>query len=206
MMNQTINIALFVSGNGTNCENIIRYFSGSHTVKIALVLSNKPDAYALTRASRLGVPTIVADKKHFADPHYLLPLLDNYHIHFIVLAGFLLIIPAFLVNTYHHRMINIHPALLPKHGGKGMYGRHVHEAVKADGDTVTGMTVHWVSDVCDGGEILRQYSVPLSPEDTVDDIARKEHELEMHYFPQTIEEIVTAHTQDILAAQTPPVR
>ncbi|MDD7336247.1 MAG: phosphoribosylglycinamide formyltransferase [Prevotella sp.] len=205
MTNQTINIALFVSGNGTNCENIIRYFSGSHTVNIALVLSNNPDAYALKRASRLGVPTIVADKKHFADPDVILPLLNKYHIHFIVLAGFLLMIPDFLVRKYHHRMLNIHPALLPKHGGKGMYGRHVHEAVKADGDTVTGMTVHWVSDVCDGGEILRQYSVPLSPDDTVDDIARKEHELEMRYFPQAIEEIVTSHAREILAAQNTPM-
>ena len=206
MTNQTINIALFVSGNGTNCENIIRYFSGSHTVKIALVLSNKPDAYALTRASRLGVPTIVVDKKQFADPNCLLPLLGQYHIHFIVLAGFLLMIPDYLVRAYHHRMLNIHPALLPKHGGKGMYGRHVHEAVKADGDTLTGMTVHWVSNVCDGGQILRQYSVPLSPDDTVDDIARKEHELEMRYFPQAISEIITAHASEILAAPASSAR
>ena len=117
-------------------------------------------------------------------------LLDSYHIDFIVLAGFLLMVPSFLIRRYDHRMLNIHPALLPKHGGKGMYGHHVHEAVKAAGDTETGMTVHWVSDVCDGGEIIAQFSTPLSPDDTPDDIAHKEHLLEMEHFPKVIEKTI----------------
>ena len=184
------NIAIFVSGSGTNCENIIRHFSGHQQVNIALVLSNRADAYALVRAQRLGVPTAVVSKSEFNDEKKMNTLLDSYHINFIVLAGFLLMVPSFLIRRYDHRMLNIHPALLPKHGGKGMYGHHVHEAVKAAGDTETGMTVHWVSDVCDGGEIIAQFSTPLSPDDTPDDIAHKEHLLEMEHFPKVIEKTI----------------
>ena len=184
------NIAIFVSGSGTNCENIIRHFSGHQQVNIALVLSNRADAYAVVRAQRLGVPTAVVSKSEFNDEKKMNSLLDSYHINFIVLAGFLLMVPSFLIRRYDHRMLNIHPALLPKHGGKGMYGHHVHEAVKAAGDTETGMTVHWVSDVCDGGEIIAQFSTPLSPDDTPDDIAHKEHLLEMEHFPKVIEKTI----------------
>lgn len=184
------NIAIFVSGSGTNCENIIRHFSGHQQVNIALVLSNRADAYALVRAQRLGVPTAIVSKSEFNDEKKMNSLLDSYHIDFIVLAGFLLMVPSFLIRRYDHRMLNIHPALLPKHGGKGMYGHHVHEAVKAAGDTETGMTVHWVSDVCDGGEIIAQFSTPLSPDDTPDDIAHKEHLLEMEHFPKVIEKTI----------------
>lgn len=184
------NIAIFVSGSGTNCENIIRHFSGHQQVNIALVLSNRADAYALVRAQRLGVPTAVVSKSEFNDEKKMNSLLDSYHIDFIVLAGFLLMVPSFLIRRYDHHMLNIHPALLPKHGGKGMYGHHVHEAVKAAGDTETGMTVHWVSDVCDGGEIIAQFSTPLSPDDTPDDIANKEHLLEMEHFPKVIEKTI----------------
>ena len=179
------NIAIFVSGSGTNCENIIRHFSGHQQVNIALVLSNRADAYALVRAQRLGVPTAVVSKSEFNDEKKMNSLLDSYHINFIVLM-----VPSFLIRRYDHRMLNIHPALLPKHGGKGMYGHHVHEAVKAAGDTETGMTVHWVSDVCDGGEIIAQFSTPLSPDDTPDDIAHKEHLLEMEHFPKVIEKTI----------------
>lgn len=184
-------VAIFVSGNGTNCENIIRYFAQSTTIQISLVLSNKSDAYALTRAKRLGVPTIIVPKKDFNDAAILLPILQSNDIDFIVLAGFLLMIPNFLIAAFPKRMINIHPALLPKFGGKGMYGHHVHEAVKAAGETETGFTVHWVSDVCDGGEIIAQYRTPLDSTDTVEDIADKEHQLEMKYFPSVIEKVIT---------------
>lgn len=184
-------VAIFVSGNGTNCENIIRYFAQSTTIQISLVLSNKSDAYALTRAKRLGFPTIIVPKKDFNDASILLPILQSNDIDFIVLAGFLLMIPNFLIAAFPKRMINIHPALLPKFGGKGMYGHHVHEAVKAAGETETGFTVHWVSDVCDGGEIIAQYRTPLDSTDTVEDIAEKEHQLEMKYFPSVIEKVIT---------------
>lgn len=184
-------VAIFVSGNGTNCENIIRYFAQSMTIQISLVLSNKSDAYALTRTKRLGVPTITVPKKDFNDASILLPILQSNDIDFIVLAGFLLMIPNFLIAAFPKRIINIHPALLPKFGGKGMYGHYVHEAVKAAGETETGFTVHWVSDVCDGGEIIAQYRTPLDSTDTVEDIAEKEHQLEMKYFPSVIEKVIT---------------
>ncbi|MBP5380991.1 MAG: phosphoribosylglycinamide formyltransferase [Bacteroidaceae bacterium] len=184
------NIAVFASGEGSNCENLIRYFSGSDDIRVALVLSNRTDAYALVRARELGVPSMVVTKVELNDESVMLPLLRKYDISMIVLAGFLPIIPDFLVNAYTHRIVNIHPSLLPRHGGKGMWGHHVHEAVKAAGDTETGMTVHYVSSVCDGGEIIVQYSVPLSPDDTPDDIAEKEHELEMKYYPAVIEQLL----------------
>jgi phosphoribosylglycinamide formyltransferase-1 len=186
-----MNIAIFVSGGGTNCENLIKYFADSERVNCALVVSNRFDAYALVRAERLGVPTAVTPKAELNNPDVMLPLLQQYGIDFIVLAGFLPLVPSFLIDAYPRRIVNIHPALLPKYGGKGMWGRHVHEAVKAAGETETGMTVHWVTPVCDSGEIIAQYKVSLSPDDTVDDIAEKEHHLEMKYYPKIIEEILT---------------
>lgn len=183
-------LAVFVSGTGSNCDNLIRYFQHSNDIEVSLVLSNKVDAPALSKAAQWGTPTAHLPKDSFMNPNHLLPLLHQHHIDFIVLAGFLLLIPPFLIAAYPHRIINLHPALLPKFGGKGMYGRHVHEAVKAAQETETGMTVHWVSEICDGGDIITQYKVPLSPLDTVDDIAAKEHQLEMAYFPQVVEAIV----------------
>ena len=187
---ERINIAIFVSGSGTNCENLIRYFDGSETVNCALVVSNKADAPALEKATRLGVPTAVTPKADLNNSDVMLPLLRKYDIGFIVLAGFLPLIPNFLIDAYPRRIVNIHPALLPKYGGKGMWGHHVHEAVKAAGEKETGMTVHWVTPVCDGGDIIAQYKVALSPDDTVDDIAEKEHLLEMKHFPVLIEQLL----------------
>jgi len=184
------NIAIFVSGSGTNCENIIRHFTDSKDVKIALVLSNRSDAYALVRAEKYNIPAVVLPKTDFYKEEQLLGLMQTYAIDFIVLAGFLLMIPDFLIHAYNRRMVNLHPALLPKFGGKGMYGHHVHEAVKAAGETETGMTVHWVSSICDGGEIIAQYRTPINPEDTPDDIAAKEHILEQKYFPKVIEQVL----------------
>lgn len=185
-----INIAIFVSGSGTNCENLINYFATSERYCCALVVSNKPEALALERARHLGVPTAVAPKPALNDENVMMPLLRQYNIQFIVLAGFLPLIPDFLIDAFPRRIINIHPALLPKYGGKGMWGHHVHEAVKAAGETETGMTVHWVTPVCDSGEIIVQYKVALSPDDTVDDIAEKEHQLEMTYFPKVVEQVL----------------
>ena len=160
-----VNIAIFVSGSGSNCENLIRYFEGSEQIATPLVVSNKPDAYALVRAYKLGVPAAVVSKAELNDPEVMLPLLYKYDIHFIVLAGFLPLIPDFLIAAYPRKIVNLHPALLPKYGGKGMWGHH------------------------DAGEIIVQYKVALSPDDTVDDIAEKEHQLEMEYFPKVVEEV-----------------
>lgn len=190
-MIQKQNIAIFVSGSGSNCENLIRYFQGSERVNVALVVSSKADAYALQRAERLAVPTAVVPKADLNTPGIIMPLLQRYAIDFIVLAGFLPIIPDFIVEAYPRRIVNLHPALLPKYGGKGMWGHHVHEAVKAAGETETGMTVHYVSNVCDGGEIIAQFRTPLLPTDSVDEIAEKEHNLEMRHFPQVIEQLLS---------------
>lgn len=183
------NIAIFVSGSGTNCENIIRRFSGSQSVRVALVVSNRADAYAVERAGRLGVPVAVMGKAQLNDPDTLLPVLRQHDTDLIVLAGFLLMIPAYLIKAYPRRIVNIHPALLPKYGGKGMYGHFVHEAVKAAGETETGITVHYVSEVCDGGEIIAQFVVPLTSDDTPDTIAAKVHGLEMSHYPDVIAQV-----------------
>lgn len=181
-----VNIAIFASGGGTNCENIIRYFKDSAEVCTALVVSNKADAPVLGKALKLGVPVQIVTKAELNDETVMMPLLQQYAIDFIVLAGFLPLIPDFLVEAYPRRIVNIHPSLLPKFGGKGMWGHHVHEAVKAAGETETGMTVHWVTPVCDGGDIIAQYRVALSPEDSAEVISEKEHVLEMKYYPLVI--------------------
>lgn len=181
-----VNIAIFVSGNGTNCENIIREFQGDESVGVALVVSNKADAYALVRARKLGVETAVVSKSEFNDEEYMMGLLTRHGISFIVLAGFLLMIPHFMIEHYRRCMVNIHPALLPKYGGKGMYGRHVHEAVCANHESETGITIHYVSEVCDGGEIIFQARTAVDAGDTPDDVAAKVHLLEQQYYPEVI--------------------
>lgn len=191
-----IKIAVFISGSGSNCEQLIRHFNTNLEGKekgaqVALVVSNRTDAYGLVRAERLGVPTVVVRKAELAQPEVVLPLLQQYDIQFIVLAGFLPLVPDYLIEAFPRRIINLHPALLPKFGGKGMWGHHVHEAVKAAGETETGMTVHYVTPVCDGGEIIAQFRVALSPDDSVDDIAEKEHQLEMQYYPAVVEQVVS---------------
>ena len=186
----THNIAILVSGNGSNCENIIKYFQNDTDINISLVISNKADAYALERVQKYNLPTTVVPKSEFSDESKLLPILRQHNIDFIVLAGFLLMIPDFLLKAYPNKIVNLPPSLLPKYGGKGMWGHHVHEAVKAAGETESGITIHWVSEVCDGGEIIAQFSTPLSPDDTPDDIAAKVHILEMEHYPQVIKQVL----------------
>lgn len=184
------NLAIFASGNGSNCERIMEHFAQSRVARVTLVVCNRPDAYALHRAERWGVPARVLSKSELASPCVTLDLLAEYEVQFIVLAGFLLRVPDYLIEAFPRGMVNLHPALLPKFGGKGMWGHHVHEAVKAAGETETGMTVHWVSSEVDGGEIIAQRRTPILPTDTADDIAAKEHALEMEHFPLIIEEIL----------------
>ncbi len=190
MFMERVNIAVFASGSGSNCENLIQYFNVNACARVALVVSNKADAYVLERAKRLGVPSVVVPKAELARPEVMLPLMEQYAIGFVVLAGFLPLVPAYLIDAFPRRMVNIHPSLLPKFGGKGMWGHHVHEAVKAAGETETGMTVHWVTPQCDEGDIIAQFRVALSPDDTPDDIAAKEHVLEMEHFPQVVERLI----------------
>lgn len=189
------NIAIFVSGNGTNCENIIRYFKDNKNINVCLVISNRPDAYALVRAAKYDVPCKVLSKQEINDSDVIIPLLESFKINFIVLAGFMLMIPQFITEKYDCKIVNIHPSLLPKFGGKGMYGHHVHEAVKAAGEKETGITIHYVSNVCDGGEIIAQFKTAVSPEDTPETIEAKIHVLEQQYFPETIEGLISGTTR-----------
>lgn len=189
---EKVKLAIFVTGGGTNCENIIRYFEGSKTVQVSIVVSSRSDAYAITRAKNLGVPVSVITKQQLNDDRDL-TLQTVRGCDYIILAGFLPKVPEYLIQHYPNKIINIHPALLPKHGGKGMWGHHVHEAVKAAGDTESGITIHYVNAELDEGKHIAQFSTPLSPDDTPDDIAEKVHELEMKYFPSVIEKVVT-HT------------
>jgi len=192
MATKPVNLAVFASGSGTNCENLIRYFSERPSGRVALVVSNKADAPVLERARRLGVPSAVVPKGDLQRPEVVLPLMEQHGIGFVVLAGFLPIIPNYLIDAFPQRMVNIHPSLLPKYGGKGMWGHYVHEAVKAAGETETGMTVHWVTPQCDAGDVIAQFRVALSPDDTADDIAAKEHVLEMEHFPRVVEQLLLA--------------
>ena len=186
---ENIRLAIFVSGGGTNCENIIRHFQGNEHVSIPIVVSSSADAYAITRAHNLGVATTVITRKQLnEEPDRVFAATEGCD--YIILAGFLPKVPEYLIERFPNRIINIHPALLPKFVGKGMWGHHVHEAVKAAGETESGITIHYVNAELDQGEHIAQYSTPLSPDDTAEDIADKVHVLEMKYFPNVIEKVI----------------
>ena len=187
------NIAIFASGNGSNAENIITCLNddAASPVRVSVVVCNKPGAYVVERARRLGVPVEILSREEINDPATMRQALDRHGVEGIVLAGFLLMIPDFLVERYDGRIINIHPSLLPKYGGKGMYGIHIHRAVVANGETETGITVHLVSNVCDGGRIIFQASAPVSPGDSPEDVERMIHGLERLHFPRVVREHFT---------------
>jgi phosphoribosylglycinamide formyltransferase-1 len=184
------NIALFASGTGSNALKIIEYFKNHPTIHVALVVSNKKDAGVLNIAQVHDIPTLIISKSSFYETEDILIALDKYKISFIALAGFLLLVPPYIINRFNKKIVNIHPALLPKYGGKGMYGMHVHEAVKAAGDTETGITIHYANAHYDEGDIIFQARCPVLPTDTPNDIARKVHELEHTYFAKTIEQLL----------------
>ena len=189
MNNKKIRLAIFVSGSGTNCENIINYFHDNDSVDVSIVVSNRSDAYALQRAKNHGVPTAIITRGQFADnPSLVLDTVAGCD--YIILAGFLVHIPQYLIDVCPNRIINIHPSLLPKYGGKGMYGHHVHEAVKAANEPETGITIHYVNAHLDAGEHIAQFRVALNPDDTPDTIAAKIHVLEQANFPKVIEQVI----------------
>lgn len=189
MDKKTIRLAVFVSGNGTNLENIINYFHDDKAVEVSVVVSNREDAYALQRAKNHGIPSVVISRKQFAEePETVLSAVKDCD--YIILAGFLVRVPDYLIELYPNRIINIHPALLPKYGGKGMFGHHIHEAVKAAGEKETGITIHFVNNELDAGEHIAQYRVALTDDDTPDTIAEKIHVLEQAHFPEVIEKVI----------------
>lgn len=184
------NIAIFASGSGTNAENIIKYFSNRNSARVTLILSNKREAYVLKRAATLGIKSFFFDRTDLYEKENVLDYLSAYRIDFIVLAGFIWLIPENILNLYDRRIINIHPALLPRYGGKGMYGERVHEAVIGNHEKESGITIHFVNKVYDDGDIIFQARCNIEPWETPESLAKKIHALEYEYFPEKIEELV----------------
>ena len=184
------NIAIFASGSGTNAENIIRYFSNKNSAKVSLVLSNRRQALVLKRAEALNIPSAFFDRNDFYTTDAVSDYLEAYKIDFIVLAGFLWLVPGSIIEKYHGRIINIHPALLPAYGGKGMYGEAVHKAVIANHDPESGITIHYVNQMYDEGDIIFQARCNVDPDETPESLAQKVHALEYMHFPQVIEGLV----------------
>lgn len=182
-------LAILASGSGTNAEKIMEFFKDSPKAQIALVASNKADAFVLERAKKFDVPTFTFNRKEM-EAGVLLEKLQAEKIDWVILAGFLLKIPVELIRAFPDRMVNIHPALLPKYGGKGMYGSFVHEAVKVAGDTETGITIHLVNENYDEGKIIFQAATEVTHDDTPDTIAHKVHALEHRYFPEVIDSLI----------------
>ncbi len=185
----TSKIAVFASGSGSNAENIIRYFSDSGKFEFPLILSNKVDAFVHERAKKLGIPSFTFTREQFIAGDEILQFLRANNIDYIILAGFLLKVPEVLIKAFPDKIINIHPALLPKYGGKGMYGDNVHKAVKEAGETESGITIHYVNEHYDEGNIILQEKCGLTASDTPETIAQKVHKLEYEYFPKAIEMI-----------------
>lgn len=186
----SLNIAVFASGSGTNAENIITHFKGNLKINVKLVLSNNPQAGALQRADKLGIETFIFSKNDFYSTSKVIDILAEKKIDFIVLAGFLWLVPKSLIAAYPKRIINIHPALLPNYGGKGMFGNSVHQAVIANRERESGITIHYVNDEYDKGAIIFQSRCPVSENDTAETLAKKIHELEYRYFPAVIEKLL----------------
>jgi phosphoribosylglycinamide formyltransferase 1 len=189
-------LAIFASGAGSNARKIIEYFKHSDEIRVSLIVSNKKDAGVLDIAREHGIPTALINRASFYESDQLLEVLNRHSVDFIVLAGFLLLVPPYLVSAFERRMLNIHPALLPRHGGKGMYGMRVHEAVKAGGDLETGITIHYVDARYDEGDALFQARCAVEPRDTPQDIARKVQQLEHRWFPEIIKKAILCEPGD----------
>lgn len=191
------NIAIFASGNGSNAENIVNYFTSHEEINIAMIISNRPNAYVHERANKLNIPSYTYNKSDFDNGAAILVKMAEYKIDFIVLAGFLLKVPQSIMDAFPNRIINIHPALLPKYGGKGMYGDNVHNSVKNAGEIETGITIHYINENYDEGDIIFQAKCSVLNSDTPLDIANKVQTLEQIHFPKIIEETVRNNLKNI---------
>ncbi|MBQ9201575.1 MAG: phosphoribosylglycinamide formyltransferase [Bacteroidales bacterium] len=187
----THRIAIFASGSGTNAENIVRYFraQADPIAQVALILCNRPQAGVIQRAARLGIPCHCFNREDLLEGR-ILPLLNKESIDFVVLAGFLLRIPEYLIEAYPQAIVNIHPALLPKFGGKGMYGDHVHQSVVEAGESQTGITIHYVNAELDKGSIICQKTCPVLPGEDYHQVAEKVHLLEYEHYPKVIDSLL----------------
>ncbi|MFW5753483.1 MAG: phosphoribosylglycinamide formyltransferase, partial [Marinilabiliaceae bacterium] len=184
------NIVLFASGSGTNAENIALFFRTLPDAEVSCILSNRPDAGVLERARKLNIETKVFDREMFFKSQQVLDFLLDMNPDLIVLAGFLWLVPSHIVEAFPRRIVNIHPALLPKYGGKGMYGERVHQAVIDNGEKETGITIHYVNEEYDDGDIIFQARCPVEPGDTPESLAKKVHELEYKHYPQVIYQLL----------------
>ena len=183
-------IVIFASGSGSNAENLIRFFQGRDTAKVVMVLTNNPHAKVLERCKSLNVSALSFNRAAFSKSNDVLGILKSKQPDLIVLAGFLWKFPEFILDHFKDKVINIHPALLPKYGGKGMYGMHVHEAVVNNQERETGITIHYVNENYDEGAIIFQAKCDVTPHDTAEDVAAKIHELEMEHFPKVVDELL----------------
>lgn len=194
----SIKIAILASGSGSNAENIYNYFSGRKDVEISLIISNKVNAFVHNRAEKLGIPSLTISRQELDNPELIVEILRSHGIEFIVLAGYLLKIPTLLINAFPEKIVNIHPALLPKFGGKGMYGDNVHKAVIESGENISGITIHMVNENYDEGKTVFQATCPVNFNDSPDSLAHKIHELEYKHFPAIIDEILKKTFPDIV--------
>ena len=188
------NIILFASGSGTNVENIVNFFKENPEVNVSYVLTNKPDAYVIQRAKKLNIPVRIFNRKDFYKNGAILDFLKELNPDLIVLAGFLWLIPSNIISAFPGKIINIHPALLPKYGGKGMFGNRVHEAVVENNEKESGITIHYVNEKYDEGNIIFQARCSITPDDTPDKVAEKVHKLEYEHFPKVIEKLLKKRT------------
>ncbi|MBS4012706.1 MAG: phosphoribosylglycinamide formyltransferase [Bacteroidetes bacterium] len=180
-------LALLASGNGTNVQNFINYFRIHYDITIALVVSDNPFAYALKRAEIAQIPHLVIDKNKWKDEEYVLGVFKEHGINFVVLAGYLSLIPPYFIKAYPKKIVNIHPALLPKYGGKGMYGMNVHKAVMASGDSKSGISIHYVNEEYDQGRVIFQAACKIFAEDTPESLEKKVRKLELLNYPRVVE-------------------
>ncbi len=183
-------IAVFASGSGSNAQAIAEYFKNHNYIQVTCILSNRNDAYVLERAKQLNIPSYVFNREDFYNTKSVLKILQEYHIDFIVLAGFMWLVPEYLITAFPNRIVNIHPALLPKYGGKGMYGQYVHQAVIEHGEKESGITIHYVNEKYDEGNIIFQERCRVEPDDTPETLARRIHELEYKNYPNVIENLL----------------
>lgn len=192
-----MNLAIFASGSGTNAENIYWYFAKKATADVVLIVTNRENAKVIERAKKLHIAYEIVPKNEWKNQQHILQLLKNHKIDFIILAGFLLKIPPYLIKAYPNKIINIHPALLPKYGGKGMYGDNVHKALLDNGEKETGISIHYVNEKYDEGAIIFQAKCPVLPDDNTESIAKKVHQLEYKYYPAIIEKLVQSAKKTI---------
>ena len=184
-------LAIFASGSGTNAENIIKYFRNEPQIEVSCICTNRADAFVIERARPYNIPVLIFTREAFYHTENVLIYLKDNKIDWIILAGFLWLIPSYLIDNFPERIINLHPALLPKYGGKGMYGERVHQAVKNNKDKKTGISIHYVNEVYDAGDIIFQVECEIDPEkESIEEIATKVHQLEYEYFPKIIENVL----------------